>query len=39
MWDPGIKPGPLNWEHEILSTGLPGKFPLVFLILEILIGA
>ena len=29
MWDlvswPGIEPGPLHWEHRILTTGLPGK--------------
>ena len=29
MWDlvpwPGIKPGPLHWEHRVLATGPPGK--------------
>ena len=28
-WDlvpwPGIKPGPLQWEHSVLATGLPGE--------------
>ena len=24
---PGIKPGPLHWEHGALPTGPPGKFP------------
>ena len=39
MWDPvlwpGIEPGPLHWEHEVLDTGPPGKWwstrhPLLF---------
>ena len=29
MWDlvpgPGIEPGPLQWEHRVLTTGPPGK--------------
>ena len=24
---PGIKPGPLHWEHGVLATGPPEKFP------------
>ena len=31
MWDlvpwPGIEPGPLHWEHGVLTTGPPGKSP------------
>ena len=23
--DQGSNPGPLNWEHEVFATGLPGK--------------
>ena len=22
---PGIKPAPLHWKHEVLTTGLPGR--------------
>ena len=25
---PGIEPVPLHWNHEVLSTGPPGKSPL-----------
>ena len=28
---PGIKPGPLHWEHRVLATGLPQKAPRFFL--------
>ena len=26
--DQGLKPCPLHWEHRVLTTGLPGKFPI-----------
>ena len=35
--DQGSNPGPLHWEHRVLITGSPGKSPLVFIIISVIL--
>ena len=34
--DQGLNPGPLRWEHRVLSTAPPGKSPELYFYLFIL---